>query len=239
MGTRCNRISRILVAAALTGAATAAGSGGSSALAGSSGRSGQGIPSGVEAPGSGLTDVTLTVDAVANIYGAGHDVPPDPGGGGGGALPPAYEFPAMGGQILQFSSVTGTISADGGITFNGPDGSRGPISVRPWDGISGIKDSRGGFYLVGVFLTDVEPHDPAPGAKDFSRSHNFGSISPPLATVFFIGDGKDSLGQVQTFRVPEGATRLFLGLADACNGFGPAGCYDDDLGSLEATFSLG
>jgi hypothetical protein len=181
---------------------------------------------------------TITVDATANIYGAGHEVPPDPGGGGGGDLPPVHEIPVGSGLILKFCRVTGSISADGGFTYNGPDGSGGPITVQSWDGISGIADAGGGFYLVGVFLTDEEPHDPAPPPYDFTARHDFRSIAPPLATVFFIGDGRTSEGKAQRFNVPEGATRLFLGLADACNGQGLPGCYGDNLGSLSATFHI-
>jgi hypothetical protein len=189
-------------------------------------------------PGQSPT-VTLTIHALANIYGAGHTVAPEPGGGGAGELPPVYEFPAASGQILQFSSVEGTISADGGMTHGGPDGTQYGISVFPWDGISGIRDNRAGFYLVGVFLADAEPHDPAPGALNFSRHHNFSSLSPQLGVVFFIGDGHTYHGQVQTFDVPDGASRLYLGLADACGGFGLTGCYGTNLGSLVARFTLG
>ena len=199
-----------------------------------------GVASIMPGPASAAIDdpITITVHATANIYGAGHAVPPDPGGGGGGELPPVHEFPVGSGQVLQLVGIDGTISADNGVTFNGADGSRGPITVTPWEGISGIRDTRGGFYLVGVFLDDTEPYDPAPRGKDFSRAHNFTSISPPLGTVFFIGDGMGSPG-VQTFHVPDRATRLFLGLADATNGQGPPGAYGDNLGELVVTFTLG
>lgn len=193
------------------------------------------MPAGAKA---GVASVTLTIDATANIYGAGHTVPPDPGGGGAGELPASYAFSVPSGAVLRFSSVSGSISADGGVTHNGPDGSRGPISVQPWDGISGIIDGSGGFYLVGVFLTDAEPHDPAPPAFTFTEQHNFRAIAPRVGKVFFIGDGLNEHGIRQSFSVPDGATRLFLGLADACGGQGLPGCYGDNSGALEATFTI-
>jgi hypothetical protein len=179
----------------------------------------------------------ITVDAIANIYGAGHDVAPDPGGGGGGELPALVAVPADG-QVLKIRSAVGSISADGGASFNGADGSLGPITVDAWDGISGIKDRAGGFYLVGIFLTDDEPQDPAPAAMNFTNRHDAQSSSPALATVFFIGDGHNAAGQTQRFHVPAGATRLFLGIADACDGRGLPGCYGDNLGALEVTLSI-
>lgn len=181
--------------------------------------------------------VTLYVAADANIYGAGHASAPEPGGGGGGQLPPSFTFPVVEGQVVSFLSVTGSISADGGFTYNGPDGSLGPITVRPWEGISGIKDSSGGFYLVGVFLTDAEPADPAPRAYDFTNRHDIRVLYPQVGQVFFIGDGMGSAGS-QRFRVPPGASRVFLGLADAPNGRGVPGGYADNLGTLEATFII-
>jgi hypothetical protein len=179
----------------------------------------------------------ITVNAVANIYGAGHGIAPDPGGGGAGELPALVSVP-VGGQVLKVRSAVGSISADGGVTFNGADGSLGPITVNAWDGISGIRDRSGGFYLVGIFLTDDEPQDPAPAARNFTNHHDAPSMSPALATVFFIGDGHTGTGQTQRFHVPAGATRLFLGIADACGGQGLPGCYGDNLGSLEVTFSI-
>src|SRR5262245_22471617 len=78
--------------------------------------------------GAAAGPVTLTVDALAHIDGAGHAIPPDPGGGGGGELPPVYEFSVGPGAVLRVSSVPGLISADNGATFNRADGSKGSIT---------------------------------------------------------------------------------------------------------------
>ena len=75
--------------------------------------------------------------------------------------------------------------------------------------------------LVGVFLGDSAPNGMAtPAMLDYRSGGNvaggvFASTqSPALQQVFFLGDGLDDLGNPQTIVIPEGATRLFLGVAD-------------------------
>jgi len=93
-----------------------------------------------------------------------------------------------------------------------------------------------GMFLIGVFLDDQEPAGAAPARVDFSND-SFTSFSPILSQTFFIGDGLTGtgVGDVQTFNVPAGATRLFLGFADAFNFQGPAGTYVDNGGTLQVT----
>jgi hypothetical protein len=63
-------------------------------------------------------------------------------------------------------------------------------------------------------------------------------LYPGLRQIFFIGDGMTQAADLQSFHVPNGATRLYLGFADA-NGFqGRPGYYDDDFGSMSARVSL-
>ncbi|MCL6546715.1 MAG: PEP-CTERM sorting domain-containing protein, partial [Bryobacteraceae bacterium] len=65
------------------------------------------------------------------------------------------------------------------------------------------------------------------------------TFSPALGQMFFIGDGQGT-GGTQTFKIPVGATRLFLGFADGPPEFGNAppgiptnpGAYHDNWGSL-------
>lgn len=72
--------------------------------------------------------------------------------------------------------------------------------------------------LVGVFLDGNVPAGSAPAGLDFQSGvtggTNFSSISPALRQPFFIGDGMDDNGRAQTFVVPSGATRLYLGSLD-------------------------
>ena len=73
--------------------------------------------------------------------------------------------------------------------------------------------------LVGVFINDKQPNTSSPPPMlDFSKiGFSFSSLYPSLNQIFFIGDGLtgDNCGSVQTFIIPAGATRLFLGTMDS------------------------
>ena len=74
----------------------------------------------------------------------------------------------------------------------------------------------------------------APAGLDFSpggMGTDFLSITPLLGQVFYIGDGKTSGGDFQSFIAPAGATRLFLGIPDGFGFDGAPGAYDDNDGS--------
>jgi hypothetical protein len=189
---------------------------------------------------------TVVVDAKANIFGAGHAVPPDPGGGGAGLLPPCVSFTGGPGYTVLFSSVTGTVfCCNGEAGGNGPDGgieASGDTDILPYGGISGIVHGQRTLFLVGVFLDDSEPVDPAPPRIDFTGwSGLFNELTPELRQVFFIGDGLADNAVPQVFYVPDGATRLYLGFADALHFGDPTslpGYYDDNLGELTATLCI-
>src|ERR1043166_5209624 len=192
---------------------------------------------------------TLTVDAQANIFGAGHSSPP-----GGGLLPAVFGFPAGTGQVLLITNVQGTVSSGANIT--GADGAHGGPStdMNSIGGISGIVDDESGFFLVGMFTTDAEPAAAAPGRLDFSSesiTENFGALLPRLNQTFFVGDGRKGIGTgtgtVQRLYVPPGATRFFLGFADGnsagtnsdeFNYHGDPGYYSDNTGSLQVQFKI-
>jgi hypothetical protein len=191
-----------------------------------------------------------SVSAMANIFGAGHAVPPDPGGGSGGILPPEFNLPS-GPLVLTFTSVTGTISLNDGFLgeFNDPDDSGSSSNygfptrdVGPVGGISGI-NAVGTGYIVGVFENSSEPQNPAPATLDFTTiGKNFTSLSPLLNQTFFVGDGLtgDETGVVQQFNVPAGATRLFLGIADSDGEFpiSQTGDFSDNSGTFTASFQV-
>ena len=129
---------------------------------------------------------------------------------------------------------TVTFSATGGVDNTGavpslpPDGG-GVFSTSPNNGISG------GTWpinaLVGVFLDGSLPtSSPAPADLDFSGTGigtSFTTLSPALKQVFFIGDGLTGTGtgSTQTFVVPAGATRLFLGTTDGFGWFNNSGAF--------------
>jgi PEP-CTERM motif len=187
----------------------------------------------------------LTVSGQANIFGAGHADSPAPGDGGGGVLPPRFDLPPGTNRILKFSSVTGVVNCCGGFPplDNGPDG-RPPVGdftdINSFGGISGVVDFERVMFLVGVFLDDSEPSDPAPPRLNFTDDEDFAQLSPALNQPFFIGDGLTGtgFGSVQTFHILDDATRLYLGFADAFFFQGFPGFYDDNTGSFTAVFTV-
>jgi len=127
------------------------------------------------------------------------------------------------GTSLTFA-VTGSVDHTGGTPTLSPDGS-GIFSTPSNNGISGANwpiDA-----LVGVFLDASQPDSSAaPSGLDFTNT-SFTTLSPQLKQAFFIGDGLTGTGSgsPQTFVVPAGATRLFLGTSD---GFGAGRSADPD-----------
>jgi hypothetical protein len=175
---------------------------------------------------------------ISNIFGAGRGAPPARGGGGGGDLPTVCDLPA-GATTVTFPSATGRVTpyTDQPL-WNGPAGDRDGAGgentdVLSYRGISGIINRGNGMFLVGVFLSDAEPADPAPERLDFTGAEDFNELEPEIAQTFFIGDG-----QGRRFLVPTGATRLFLGFADAFLYEGPRGWYGNNGGALDVTVAV-
>jgi len=92
--------------------------------------------------------------------------------------------------------------------------------------------------LVGVFLNNNAPIAPAPAGRDWTGSNGTAAtISPALQEVFFIGDGRTGTGSgaLQTFVIPTGATRLFLGVADSAGtNFNNTGGYSVTINDNQA-----
>ncbi|NLD35767.1 MAG: PEP-CTERM sorting domain-containing protein [Desulfatiglans sp.] len=194
-----------------------------------------------------LSALTLTIDSKSNIYGAGHSEPPAPTGNtsGAGILPPVYYITENSPYILTFSSITGLKSYNSGANWWDAEGYQiwdDSRAFPSWDGISGMETNSFQF-LAGVFLDDNEPRDPAPLSLDFGPTgltRNFTEVSPEIAQLFFIGDGKTDSGLTQSFFIPENATRLYLGFIDT-NTDVPTllpGSYFDNVGSVTATFEI-
>jgi hypothetical protein len=147
-------------------------------------------------------------------------------------------------QVVSVAVTPGTtitFSATGGVDFQGLPPSTGPdggfvFTTPSSDGISGATwpvDA-----LVGVFLDASDPtSSAAPADLDFGPTGigtAFTTLSPALKQAFFIGDGLTGTGSgtVQTFVVPAGATRLFLGTSD---GFG----WANNSGAFTVTPAIG
>lgn len=91
--------------------------------------------------------------------------------------------------------------------------------------------------LMGIFLNDNKPSsNTMPSAQpNFSTSsaRDFTTLSPALQSVFFIGDGMNSSDVLQSFVVPAGATRLYMGVMDQ------TAYWTDNTGSLNSIVFTG
>jgi hypothetical protein len=165
-----------------------------------------------------------SVSAFANIFGAGNpsNPTPHPGGGTGGIAAPEFDLTSGMGRVLTFQDVSGIISFTPG-TSSVPDGlqpnGNPPLgldtNISSFQGISGIRLEKGSGFLVGVFLSNAMPTDPAPPRLEFTNNGttglmntDFASLSPLLDQTFFIGDGLtgNGTGNTQTFSVPDDST---------------------------------
>lgn len=211
--------------------------------------------------------VGFVVSARSNIFDSGHRVTPEgpvviPFAAGPGQF---FTFADVDGTVTCCASNPDQSTWG---TSNGPDGSgdirnaSGTTDILSLVGISGIKYGRGDttttpptlpyeagktMFLAGVFLDDLEPQDPAPVRLDFTTSvglgEDFSELGPVISQTFFIGDGLTGTGtgDVQRFLVPETATRLFLGFADALQFGFPTNspcCYSDNFGELTGSAAL-
>jgi len=87
--------------------------------------------------------------------------------------------------------------------------------------------------LIGVFLEDAGPDGfKAPKHLDFKRlGLNFTSLAPELRQVFFIGTGATKDGVARRYLVPNGATRLYLGIMDSAE-------WNNNSGSFVVTVKV-
>ena len=141
------------------------------------------------------------------------------------------------GSPITFTNVTGSVDYSGGTPTDPPDGAPGSFLQHfdespgaPINTENGIADMIAPIdSLIGVFLGPGQPNlSPAPIGLDFSPglggteftsvgTLDFTGLAPLIQQPFFIGDGLANGTTVQTFIVPAGATRLYLGTMD---GFG-------------------
>lgn len=183
----------------------------------------------------------VAVDAQCNIFGYGVSTPA-PGGGGGGLLAISVPLNPGTGRVLTFSN-TGSAWWGSSSGSNGPDGGNFTSStvVQPLGPISGYSAQRSG-HLVGLLLEAGDPTGlPAPANMSYpdAAALTAASFAPGIRQVFFIGDGLTGTGSgdTQVFHVPDGATRLILGIADAFGFHGHAGYYADNTGGYEVNYN--
>jgi len=125
--------------------------------------------------------------------------------------------------------------------YQGPDGGftgNPPTNITSWNRIAGISGP-GNMWLVGLFLGSTLPLS-APTSRSYSSLSASAYTDILLGQPFIIGDGLTGTGSgvFQTFLVPDGATRLYLGLVDGGSFQGSPGAYADNVGSLSVTYDI-
>jgi hypothetical protein len=88
--------------------------------------------------------------------------------------------------------------------------------------------------VVGIFLDGGRPDQEgaAPATLDFTSpsARDFSTLSPQLRQPFFIGDGLRADGTTkQSFVVPPGATRLYIGIMDGQQWSDNSGAYTSTI----------
>jgi hypothetical protein len=188
------------------------------------------------------TTTTVAVLGTADIFAAGQREVPD-FEGGGGTLPSKVGVGDH--RTMKVTAVKGSVFCDAskmrGSSADGPcAGVNGPTDIASYQGISGILDKDSNDFLVGVFLGRKVPASPPP-RLDFSDAKlgtAFTTLKPKLGQTFFIGNGRTASGARHRYAVPSGATRLFLGIADAAYFNGSPGYYGDNGGKWTVTVRL-
>jgi hypothetical protein len=175
----------------------------------------------------------VSIPATSNIYASGQST------AFSGTLPPVVTFAAGSVQAIRLEAI-GKVSLGAGEPYSGPKGIpfAGGTGLTAFNGLSGIDASNAGFFLTAVFLDDSVPGGTAPPTLNFSDAEDFLVLNPALFQTFYVGNGFTGTTP-KTFYVPQGATRLFLGISDGCFlASGPPGCYNDNLGKFEAEVVL-
>ncbi len=202
-------------------------------------------------PVPGDRSATVNVNGEASVWYAGMPASSTPFGGYGDTAtrnkPVQVTIPGdvISGDELTFTNTSGDTWPSEWIGMEKdpnkvPSHLRFPTDGHPsfvysnnnFNGISGMNNGRS-HALVGVFLNDNAPNTSnAPGSLDFSgNARNYTTLSPQLKQVFLIGDGLTDSGTQQKVIVPQGATRLYLGVFDV------NGLYTHNGGSKKVTIN--
>lgn len=131
-----------------------------------------------------------------------------------------------------FFNITGNISHDQGRSQTNADGKIGDVRPHLLGAQLGKSNVTAPLNaMMAVFLGPDQPVG-SPATLDFSAasSRDYQTLSPTLGQIFFVGDGKTSIGKTQYITVPQGATRLFLGIMDAFE-------WNNNTGELQGGFS--
>lgn len=178
------------------------------------------------------------IDGQANIFGYGVSTPA-PAGGGAGVLAPVVNLDPGTGRILYVQGLGQVSYFNGGAPF-GADGDPFNSTINGAGPISGVGplNVRGGIF--GVFIEDGDISGLTAPANFSQASLTEASYAPGLRQVFFIGDGYADAGWTinQEFHVPDGASKLVFGVADAFNWNGNIGFYGDNTGEYIVEYAV-
>jgi uncharacterized protein (TIGR03437 family) len=145
--------------------------------------------------------------------------------------PPQATIAIVPGQGLRIVG-TGLIGLNAQAATIPPNGTSTNDDLFGWYGSYGIGPmsvARGA--LIGVFVSDRVNAQAAPPGVDFTGGNlDAELLAPLLQQPFLIGTGKTAAGAFRTFVVPQGGTRLFLGVAGSENA--------RNTGSFTATLSV-
>lgn len=141
-----------------------------------------------------------------------------------------------GAEKVSFPSVKGELGACDGCEPEPPDGGQisfASTAITGFNGIAGVSHVDRTLFVVGVFVGEDQPDQPADAVVDLSDANGETEQNPELGEPFFIGDGETADGDVQEIGVPDGAQTLYLGFADGFGFAGAPGAYGDNHGSVD------
>ncbi len=197
------------------------------------------------------TSSAVSIDATQNLYFAGMPSTITNSWGDSGTANAAMEaasIPVVPGTFVTFTSFTGTTSVvPGTMPYAGPSGVSSGFGTATqhgvsWDG-TGTPTTENGIAnaimpessLVGLFLDNNRPDSTAAptAVVDWTQAaqknqNSFTSLA--TKTPFYIGDGKNG-AVTQTFQVPPGATRMFVGIWDGVD-------YNNNDGTISGTITV-
>jgi len=182
---------------------------------------------------------TVEVPATADIYLAGATDEMEAQLSDPGSRPVSVDVDGAG--KVSFPSVEGDVSACTSCEPESPDGgslSFGSTGITGFNGIAGVTFADRTLFVVGVFVGDDQPTQPDDAVVDLSGADDETTQEPELGEPFFIGDGETGDGDLQQVVVPDDATTLYLGFADAYGFIGAPGAYGDNDGTVDIEVTI-
>lgn len=185
---------------------------------------------------------SLVMDTRTNIFlsgGNSYDFTPV---GGAGLTPTGIALTAGTGRVLSLSAFGSSFFCSASCCLAAtPDGpAAGDSNIFGMGGIGGIQAPTSGF-LAALFCGPTLPPSTLPAstpAQNVITDLDALSYAPGIGQVFFVGNGSTAADVMQQFLVPDGATDLYFGIADASIFSGLPDFYDDNLGTYAIEYAV-